>query len=619
MNPNRLAIAALLVLMAGGACTTDRDDPRYTNPLDPSQGLDLPAPDGLTASMGADVVVLTWRESSSDEVDEYVVFRARPSESEDEVLLARVLDPEYRDESVQVDRTYRYRVAAGSMGWFGRRSESIQVTPRALSIVLADEARATSDRRVTVLASGAGAEAIRLSEDPADVTAPWRPLDGSLSWTLSPSDGTKTVFAWFRFPQGVVSDAVMDEIELDTRARIESVSFDGPTVIAPGDLLHVRAVAGETGGACTVTLTGVFDDVALYDDGAGGDAVADDGVYERSISIPSGATATAEPLTASFTDEVGNTADPVTAVEPITVASRPTSPELVELRPSDPSDPPGLTLRWTVDDVEGDATFRVFRSEAAEVDSTDRLLEVLSDPDAETFDDDDVVEGRTYAYRVYLRNEAGLQAGSNVLSATVPNDRAPGAPVIESVVATSATRVSLGWSPSTERDFAEYRLHRNDEGAVSQSDSLITAISDVTRTYFDDAQLRENTTYFYRLFVVDEGGLVGRSDEVEVTTANRPPPMVTLEDATDVDASGATLTWAASDAHDFASYQLYRDVIPTVTPGSTLVVELDSPSFTSFRDSELDGATQYYYRVFVVDDADDPEQVGSNTIGVLTP
>ena len=126
----------------------------------------------------------------------------------------------------------------------------------------------------------------------------------------------------------------------------------------------------------------------------------------------------------------------------------------------------------------------------------------------------------------------------------------------------------------------------------------------------DDAGLQENTTYYYRIYTEDTGGLSVRSNEVEARTRNEPPPAVTLYAATNVDSTAATLSWEASGVHDFAAYQLYRDEIATVTTASTLVVEMDAKEFTEFRDTELEPGTHYYYRVFVVDDAEEAE-IGS--------
>ena len=121
------------------------------------------------------------------------------------------------------------------------------------------------------------------------------------------------------------------------------------------------------------------------------------------------------------------------------------------------------------------------------------------------------------------------------------------------------------------------------------------------------------------MYTADEGGLSARSNEAEGRTKNEDPPAVALNEAAEIDSTAATLSWGVSDAHDFASYRLYRDEIATVTTASTLVVEIDEKAFTSFRDTDLISGTRYYYRVFVVDDGEEPKSAGSNTITLETP
>jgi hypothetical protein len=155
---------------------------------------------------------------------------------------------------------------------------------------------------------------------------------------------------------------------------------------------------------------------------------------------------------------------------------------------------------------------------------------------------------------------------------------------------------------------------------VTDADTMIASIQDIDRSFFDDHGLVENSTYHYRVYVVDRGNLTTRSNEVEATTDNEPPAAVLLGAATAVDSTAATLTWGQSLAHDFASYRLYRDVNPTVSTSSHLVVQIDERSVLSFRDTTLSSSTLYYYRVFVFDSGTSPgpKSTGSNAVSFTT-
>ena len=430
--------------------------------------------------------------------------------------------------------------------------------------------------------------------------------------------GSRPSTGRFRLSNGSVTQAVFDEIRLDTRALIELVEFDGDEERVPGDTIHFRIDAGETNGSARVTVSGVFQGVALFDDGTGGDPVAGDGIYERDLVIPLGASAFEALVTGNFTDEAGNAAEPLVAARRLTALPELEPVTLTDVVVAHPPDAASVTVRWTRYMESDFSRYRVVRSTSSPVGENDEQVNTPTSAATLEYRDDDVVEGLTYYYRVFVEDRQGRQVGSNELSALVPNERPPAAVTIESSPATSQDRVALEWSESTATDFAAYRVYRNETGAVTDLDELVAEITNVSATFHDDQGLTENTTYYYRVYTVDTGGLTSRSDEASATTDNAPPPATFLENATQVTSTAATLTWFNIFVHDFDKYELYRDESPTVTRGSTLVIELDDPTFTAHRDQDLEPATTYYYRIFIVDGGDDPLATGSNTVTVTT-
>ncbi|MCK4414026.1 MAG: fibronectin type III domain-containing protein [Candidatus Eisenbacteria sp.] len=613
-----LAFALLAGIVSG--CSTDTEEPSFSNPFDPALGADRPAPDSVAVAVGDGVVRLSWTPPAGAEADEYALFRARTDlgNEEDERLLDRVTATTYADARVQNGGTYAYRIATGRDGRFGPRSDEVSASPGLFSILLQNDTPLTRSRSITVSYSVVGAQAVRLSEDPDLFTAPWHSLSGSIPWTLSAGDATKTVYARFRFWDGSESIPVFDSIVLDTKAVISGFGFTGTNARQPGETIHFQMVTGETNGTAQVTVAGVFDRVTLLDDGTHGDATAADGTYERDLVIPAAATVHDAEAVAAFTDEAGNAAAPLTATELLTIRSAPEPVTLFDALVAEPPSAPSVTLRWERAQPTSFAAYRLFRSESAAVDSTDEL--VYAGPSIATveFVDTDVVEGLTYAYRLYLQDTFAYQSGSNAVQVTIANLRPPDSVTLHSSGSASTDRIALDWSEATDRDFQAYQIYRNTEGAVSDADPMRIQIDDVNQTYWDDTGLQENTTYYYRVYTRDQGGLAARSNEIEATSANEPPAAVTLEEAAAVDSTAATLTWTASNAHDFACYRLYRDEIATVTTASTLVVEIDTASATSFRDTELEPETRFHYRVFVIDDADEPGSTGSNTITLVT-
>jgi len=602
-------------------CGTDTEEPSFLNPYDPVRGDDIPVPDSLGATIGDQRVTLQWRLPDGATVEEYAVFR-RIVDGEDaeehEALLATTAESEFTDHGVRNSRTYAYSVAAGRDGRFGHRTAELEAQPGLYLVRIADEDQLTAERQVAVEFVAPGAVAVQLAEATEALTGVWRPLADVLTWTLSAGDGEKTLYARFRLADGAQTLPVGDSIRLDTRSEIRALAFDGDPVRAPGTTLHVRLDAGEPHGTATVEVSGVLETTVLFDDGSGGDAIAFDGVYERDVMLRAAAEAVDAAVIGRFTDEAGNIAASLTAARLLTVASAPTPVELLAAQLDEPPDAPGVTLQWTLSQEQQFTSYRLFRGATAPVDSSDRLVTTITRSTTLEHQDGDVVEGETYYYRIYVQDRVGLERGSNTLAVAVPNVRPPAAVSLQTPSAMNETAIALEWSMSGDGDFAAYRLYRDEEGAVTSDDTLVAEITDVEQTFYDDTGRRENTRYYYRIYVLDRAGLVARGNEVEATTANAPPPAVTLAAATEVDSSAATLSWSMSDAHDFAAYRLYRDEIPTVTTAATQVAELDDAEFVTFRDTGLTPGRHYYYRVFVVDDAADAALAGSNTISVET-
>lgn len=615
-----LLMAAALAGACVLACSTDHEAADYDNPYDPSHAADIPTPDSVRVAVSDGKVTLTWRLPRGETADEFAIFRKAPDDqaAPEERLLDKTAERTYTDTRVRNGRLYLYRIAAGREGNFGARTEEVEARPGVYSILLAEDRALTKDRSVSITANAENAKSARFSEVADRFESPWHAVSGSLKWDLSEGDGVKTVWGQFLFEDGSRSLPVSDSITLDTKAAISSVSFDGSESRRPGDVVHFRLVAGEPRGVASVSIDGVLDKGPLFDDGTGGDLVAEDGVYEGDHVLFANEPVTRAQVKGTFADEAGNVA--AAAIAPRSITLRPPV-EAVALLGADlaePPDPASVTLHWSPYEEDGFASYRIFRGESATVDSTDRLVTAVQDSKTLSAEDASVIESRTYYYRVYVLDTSGEQAGSNPLRVEIANRRPPSAVNIESGAATGTTRIAVQWSRSQDADFGAYRLYRSESGAVDENDALLVTARELAQTMFVDTGLVENETYHYRVYVSDAGDLRVPGNEVEVRTENEPPPAVVLNEGTDVDTAAVTLSWGRSAVHDFAKYTIFRDEVPTVTTGSTEVVTIDEPGGTSFRDRELDKGKRYYYRVFVFDDAPEAESTGSNTITILT-
>ncbi len=611
----------LVALAAQAGCSSTKDDPSYANPFDPDLGQNVPIPDSLVVAVGDNAVQLSWALAPGEKADEYAVFRKRTDEpnAEDEKVLGRTTQRQYLDTGVRNGGTYFYCIAAGLGGQFGRRTEEAQALPGLFSILIANGAEFTRSDSVSVAYSCPNAAAVQLGDSLGSFTSAWRPATTTVEWNLPTGDGVKTVYARFRLSDGSQTLPVFSSITLDTQATIRSVGFTGPTLCRPGDIVLFRLDAGEKHGNATITVEGLFTALKLFDDGTNGDSLADDGIYERRISLPAGISVLDKSVQGDFTDAAGNVAGSMTGPELLSVLTPPDPVRLLGLTVSEPPDTASVTVRWTGSTEQSFSDYEIYRSEAAPVDSLSRLIGTIASASTTEWTDGDVAEGSQYFYRVYVKDTSGQEQGSNTLETTVPNLRPPRAVTVQTPTSISSTAIRLEWSRSPDRDFASYQVYRDTSGVVTDTDSLTATITSADQTYWNDRNLVENTAYYYIVYTIDRGGRKTPSNEVEATTSNEAPPPVVLNDASEIDSTAATLSWSRSDVHDFASYLLYRDAVASVTTASQKVVELDDRLAISYHDTGLTAGKRWYYRVFVSDDGSPAKSTGSNTITLVTP
>jgi fibronectin type 3 domain-containing protein len=197
--------------------------------------------------------------------------------------------------------------------------------------------------------------------------------------------------------------------------------------------------------------------------------------------------------------------------------------------------------------------------------------------------------------------------------------RAPDPVSIYGIIAPTGffDRLEIDWNASQVSDFAQYRLYRSTTANVDSSDYLVKSINVSSLISYVDTGLAQNTTYYYKIFVVDNSGLWARSNEVHaLTNQNLPPDPVVLYPV--VAPPGTfdrlSLTWSASHDQDFLRYDLYRSYDNVVTTSDILI--LSSSSLTAAVDTSLEADSAYYYRVQALDRAGNTSW--SNTVSGRT-
>lgn len=90
----------------------------------------------------------------------------------------------------------------------------------------------------------------------------------------------------------------------------------------------------------------------------------------------------------------------------------------------------------------------------------------------------------------------------------------------------TTSTITLLWSRNTDRDFASYKLFRSTSSPVSLNSTIVSTITDPGTTTFTDTNLTPNTTYFYRVAVLDAANLSSLSNQITAETLRLGPPLL---------------------------------------------------------------------------------------------
>ncbi len=264
-----------------------------------------------------------------------------------------------------------------------------------------------------------------------------------------------------------------------------------------------------------------------------------------------------------------------------------------------------LNLSWSQNGDSDFESYRLYRSSAAGVDTSDQWVTTIGEHATTHYEDTGLQENTKYYYRLYVYDTGGLSAASNEVKGQTNENAPPGAVTLNvpSPIANSTSSLHLSWSQSRDDDFYCYKIYRSDSAGVSNTKSLlITTISERETGSFDDTNLKQNTSYFYRVYVYDLGGKATASNEASgKTNSNDPPTAVILAQPTVEDSVTLKLSWSENRDADFSQYIIYRSITSPVKTTDAPIAIISNQSTTEYFDANLTKNTTYFYQVIVMD------------------
>jgi fibronectin type 3 domain-containing protein len=250
----------------------------------------------------------------------------------------------------------------------------------------------------------------------------------------------------------------------------------------------------------------------------------------------------------------------------------------------------GATLNWTAGSTNHTGFQLQRRLEGATVEWTTIATPA---PTAVSYVDTGLTSSTTYRYRIAASNGFGTSPFSNEVTVTTLSLPIPSAPTNLVATAVSTTQINLSWSLGGTNQTA-FQIERS-AGSPGNWQN-IAVVPGQFLTSYQNTGLNEGTTYFYRVFAVNEFGPSPASNIANATTQGTPitppPTAPTNLTATAVSSTGINLTWTASSV-THTGFLLQRrtgsgDWTTIATPGATV---------TSYSDTGLTAGTTYLYRI----------------------
>lgn len=278
---------------------------------------------------------------------------------------------------------------------------------------------------------------------------------------------------------------------------------------------------------------------------------------------------------------------------------------LTAVAPSNTISPLTINLNWT--DVAGETGYTIERSTTSGSGFTS-LATVGANVVTYT-DNNSLVGGTTYFYRVIANFTLGNAVASNEASATAVNPPLPGTPSI-TLSGVTAVAVTVNWADVTFE--TTYDIERA-TGLNQASGFAVVGTVNANVVTFTNTGLTPNTGYTYRVVAKNTTGNA-TSATASTTTLNVPVPSAP---------SALTATYSVSNPfainlqwNDVTGEDTYLIERSTSATGTFTQIGTTSANIVGYVDGSLTANTTYFYRVKAsnISGASAPSNVASATV-----
>jgi len=243
-----------------------------------------------------------------------------------------------------------------------------------------------------------------------------------------------------------------------------------------------------------------------------------------------------------------------------------------------------IRLNWT-DNSNNEDGFEIFRSTSS---SGPYASVGTTGSGAETFNNTGLSEDSEYFYRVYAFNSGGSSLSyASGSSTTLP--LAPDAPTGLTFGTISTNSIELNWTDNSDNEDG-FEIFRSiySWGLFA---SVGTTGSNVTS--FNSTGLNSNTTYYYRVYAFNTGGLSSYVSGNERTLPGAPAAPTNLNFNSITNAS-IRLNWT-DNSNNEDGFEIFRSLS---AGGSYVSIATVGPGMTFYNNTGLAEDTEYFYQVY---------------------
>jgi predicted phage tail protein len=283
-----------------------------------------------------------------------------------------------------------------------------------------------------------------------------------------------------------------------------------------------------------------------------------------------------------------------------------------------------ITIRWNSAKIKDFLKYELYTSTLQNFPLTPiNLSRTITTVNDTSVSYDNLKPNTSYYFRLRLYDRGNLYTDSDEKTLTTGND-IPTAVILADAYNVTDTSADLQWSKNSDEDFSRYEIHSsNNPNFTITSQTLLKIVTDQNSTSATLNGLLSSRTYYFKIRVVDKGGLYNDSNEKSALTLAPSgadvPKAVTLDPPSEITQTTMRLTWSVYQGTDFDHYELHYSTEQNfiLTSSNIFLGALTTQTLKSMVINSLRSGTAYYFRVRIVNNKgkfSDSQETSASTL-----